>query len=87
MARLARKAFEKRGRILHGPQNTAVRLVLIGLVAGLFSALLGVGGGIVVVPLLILLAYYDERRRPPAFAHRQPEGRRQWSGFRPRRAR
>jgi uncharacterized protein len=33
-----------------------VRLVLIGLAAGFFSALFGVGGGIVVVPLLILLA-------------------------------
>jgi uncharacterized protein len=32
-----------------------VRLVLIGLVAGFFSALFGVGGGIVIVPLLLLL--------------------------------
>lgn len=39
--------------------------MLIGLVAGLFSALFGVGGGIVVVPLLILLAGYGER---PAMA-------------------
>jgi uncharacterized protein len=38
-----------------------VRLVVIGLIAGLFSALFGVGGGIVVVPLLILLAGYTER--------------------------
>jgi hypothetical protein len=42
-----------------------VRLVLIGVVAGLFSALFGVGGGIVVVPLLILLARYEAR---PAMA-------------------
>jgi uncharacterized protein len=42
-----------------------LRLVSIGLVAGFFSALLGVGGGIVVVPLLILLAHYSER---PAMA-------------------
>jgi uncharacterized membrane protein YfcA len=42
-----------------------VRLVLIGVLAGLFSALFGVGGGIVVVPLLILLARYDAR---PAMA-------------------
>jgi uncharacterized protein len=42
-----------------------VRLVLIGLLAGFFSALFGVGGGIVVVPLLILLAHYGER---PAMA-------------------
>jgi len=38
-----------------------VRLVLIGLVAGLFSALFGVGGGIVIVPLLILAACVPER--------------------------
>ena len=38
-----------------------MRLLAIGLLAGLFSALFGVGGGIVVVPLLILLAAYTER--------------------------
>ena len=42
-----------------------MRLVLIGLVAGLFSALFGVGGGIVVVPMLILAARFEER---PAMA-------------------
>ena len=42
-----------------------MRLVLIGLVAGLFSALFGVVGGIIVVPLLILAARFDER---PAMA-------------------
>jgi uncharacterized protein len=42
-----------------------VRLVVIGLLAGFFSALFGVGGGIVVVPLLILTARFDER---PAMA-------------------
>ena len=31
-----------------------MRLVLIGLVAGVVSALFGVGGGIVIVPLLLL---------------------------------
>ena len=38
-----------------------MRLLAIGLLAGLFSALFGVGGGIVVVPLLILLAGFTER--------------------------
>jgi uncharacterized membrane protein YfcA len=42
-----------------------VRLVAIGLVAGLFSALFGVGGGVVVVPLLILVAGFPTR---PAMA-------------------
>ncbi|HWG56523.1 MAG TPA: sulfite exporter TauE/SafE family protein [Gaiellaceae bacterium] len=38
-----------------------LKLVAIGLVAGLFSALFGVGGGIVIVPLLILAASVPER--------------------------
>jgi uncharacterized membrane protein YfcA len=41
------------------------RLILIGLVAGFFSALFGVGGGIVLVPLLLLVARLSER---PAMA-------------------
>ena len=42
-----------------------MRLVLIGLVAGIFSSLFGVGGGIVIVPLLILLV---------GFAHEGGDG-------------
>jgi uncharacterized membrane protein YfcA len=38
-----------------------VRLVLIGLVAGFFSALFGVGGGIVIVPLLLMLCAWQAR--------------------------
>ena len=34
------------------------RLALIGLVAGVFSALFGVGGGIIVVPLLVVLTAF-----------------------------
>jgi uncharacterized protein len=37
------------------------RLALIGLAAGLFSALFGVGGGVIMVPLLILLVAYDAK--------------------------
>jgi uncharacterized membrane protein YfcA len=37
------------------------RLGLIGLAAGFFSALFGVGGGIIVVPLLILAGGFPER--------------------------
>ena len=42
-----------------------MRLVAIGLVAGIFSALFGVGGGIVIVPLLILWVGFETR---PAIA-------------------
>ena len=38
-----------------------LKLIGIGLVAGLFSALFGVGGGIVLVPLLILLVGFEGR--------------------------
>ena len=38
-----------------------VKLLAIGLVAGLFSALFGVGGGIVIVPLLILVCAFESR--------------------------
>jgi uncharacterized membrane protein YfcA len=37
------------------------KLVLIGLVAGLFSSLFGVGGGIVIVPLLMLVAAFGAK--------------------------
>jgi uncharacterized membrane protein YfcA len=41
--------------------NIYPRLLGIGLVAGFFSALFGVGGGIIVVPLLILFARFPAR--------------------------
>ena len=42
-----------------------MRLVLIGVAAGFFSALFGVGGGIVIVPLLLLAGRFQPR---PAMA-------------------
>ncbi len=41
--------------------SRSARLVLVGLVAGLFSAVFGVGGGIIVVPLLLWLLRYDAK--------------------------
>ena len=38
--------------------------VLIGLCAGFFSALFGVGGGVVIVPLLLIAAKWDMRTAP-----------------------
>ena len=39
-------------------RSMTARLALIGLVAGVFSAMFGVGGGIIVVPLLVALAAF-----------------------------
>lgn len=50
----ANRAREGRGHL--------IRLVVIGLIAGAFSALFGVGGGVVIVPLLILMLAYDPAR-------------------------
>ena len=38
-----------------------MRLILIGLAAGFFSALFGVGGGIIIVPLLLLVGSWEMR--------------------------
>ncbi len=35
-------------------------LVLIGVLAGIFSGFMGVGGGVVMIPLMILLLGYDQ---------------------------
>ena len=42
-----------------------MRLALVGLVAGFFGALFGVGGGVIMVPLLIAVVGFPER---PAMA-------------------
>jgi uncharacterized membrane protein YfcA len=41
--------------------TTPVRLALIGLTAGFFGALFGVGGGVIMVPLLLLTMAFPER--------------------------
>ena len=45
--------------------GAVLQLVLIGLAAGFFSALFGVGGGLIVVPLLLLVGRWQQR---PAMA-------------------
>jgi uncharacterized protein len=42
-------------------EDPLLRLVGIGLLAGLFSSLFGVGGGLIIVPLLILVASFRPR--------------------------
>jgi uncharacterized protein len=60
-----RKPRRSEHRARDGLSAVTPRLVAIGVTAGFFSALFGVGGGIVVVPLLMLLLHFSER---PAMA-------------------
>jgi uncharacterized membrane protein YfcA len=59
-----RPSRQSRLGLLNGVASDASVLVLlaIGLVAGVFSALFGVGGGIIIVPLLVALVGFDGRR-------------------------
>jgi uncharacterized protein len=42
--------------------SSALLFVVIGLVAGLFSGVFGIGGGVVIVPALIYLAGFTQHR-------------------------
>ena len=43
------------------PGNRTIRFAVIGILAGGFSGLFGVGGGTVIVPMLIAFLGYSER--------------------------
>ena len=60
-SRLGREPAQELRRVHGWKDRRVLRLVLIGLAAGLFSALFGVGGGIVIVPLLLLFAHFEAR--------------------------
>jgi uncharacterized protein len=59
-----RPSRQSRLGLLNGVASdpSVLRLLAIGLVAGVFSALFGVGGGIIIVPLLVALAGFEGRR-------------------------
>jgi uncharacterized membrane protein YfcA len=48
-------------RALQSGPRAYPAFIAIGLIAGLFSGLFGVGGGTVIVPLLVLLLRFDQR--------------------------
>ena len=61
---MKRPSRQSRLGLLNGVASDAsvASLLAIGLVAGVFSALFGVGGGIIIVPLLVALVGFDGRR-------------------------
>jgi len=61
---MKRPSRQSRPGLSNGVASDAsvVRLLAIGLAAGVFSALFGVGGGIVIVPLLVAVVGLDGRR-------------------------
>jgi uncharacterized membrane protein YfcA len=40
--------------------TTLIILILIGLVAGIFSGLIGIGGALIIIPALIFLLHMDQ---------------------------
>src|SRR5204863_42386 len=64
--RRAARVLTQAGERVHAHTiRTLLRLAVIGVVAGFFSALFGVGGGLITVPLLLLFTRFEER---PAIA-------------------
>ena len=43
---------------------TYLLAIVLGVAAGVFAGLFGVGGGVVIVPLLLLVAKWDMRSAP-----------------------
>ena len=42
---------------------TILFLLLIGLLAGMLSGVVGVGGAIVIIPLLLLLGFHNKKHK------------------------
>lgn len=40
--------------------TTLILLILIGLVAGIFSGLIGIGGALIIIPALVFLLHMDQ---------------------------
>ncbi len=49
-----------------------ISLILIGLIAGVLSGLIGIGGGIIIVPLLLLLGFSQQQSQGTSLASLLP---------------
>jgi len=56
---IVRQKHSDRDRVASDPDPSLIAVSLIAFTAGVFSALLGIGGGIIVVPAVYLLFNYD----------------------------
>ncbi len=48
--------------------STIIILILIGLVAGMLSGLIGIGGGIIIVPMLLILGLTQQQAQGTSLA-------------------
>lgn len=42
--------------------EVVISLVVIGILAGIFSGFMGIGGGVIMIPLMMLLLGYDQHQ-------------------------
>lgn len=41
---------------------TILLLIILGLIAGVFSGLIGIGGGVIIVPILMFLFHFSQKQ-------------------------
>jgi uncharacterized protein len=52
----------ERSGVARGADDGAIRIVVVGVVAGFLSGLFGVGGGVLMVPALVMVLAMEQRR-------------------------
>jgi len=50
----------KNNKLVHMDSNTIILLIMIGLIAGTMSGLVGIGGGVIIVPCLVLILGFTQ---------------------------
>jgi uncharacterized protein len=52
----------KNNKFVHMDTNTILLLILVGLLAGTMSGLVGIGGGVIIVPCLVLILGFTQHQ-------------------------